>query len=68
MTTPNLLIVDSFEPHCSAELKNELAKKKCILSIIPEGCSSQLQPLGVEITRTFQVNGQGHLRTALSQN
>ncbi|KAL0269405.1 UNVERIFIED_CONTAM: hypothetical protein PYX00_007151 [Menopon gallinae] len=52
--SPSVLIVDSFKPHCSPQVKEKLCKDNSVISIIPEGCSSQLQPLDIEITPKFK--------------
>ena len=52
---PNLLIADSFSPHTSKDLKQKLENRKSFLSIIPFGCSSNIQPLHRGIKRSFKV-------------
>ncbi|KAK7790606.1 hypothetical protein R5R35_005162 [Gryllus longicercus] len=54
---PNLLVADSFGPHCASEVTDAFAKGsscKRLLKLIPAGCSSKLQPLDVSLKRTFQ--------------
>ena len=51
---PTILIADSFSPHTSENVRQELEEKNSFLSIIPSGCSSNIQPLHRGIKRSFK--------------
>ena len=51
---PTILIADSFSTHSSENARQKLEEKNSFLSIIPSGCSSNIQPLHRGVKRFFK--------------
>ena len=56
LNEPTVLIVDNYSPHSSKDVTKILNTKNSFLSIIPSGCSSNIQPLNRGIKRSFKVS------------
>ena len=50
----SLLVIDTFSAHCSDEIVNLLSKHHSSVALIPGGCTSKLQPLGVSLNKPFK--------------
>ncbi|GIY25026.1 pogo transposable element with ZNF domain [Caerostris darwini] len=56
--SPSMLLMDCFEPHTCSSVQDTMLESGITPVIMPEGCASKLQPLGVCITRSFQESVQ----------
>ncbi|KAF8788249.1 uncharacterized protein LOC129972234 isoform X1 [Argiope bruennichi] len=54
VASPSMLLMDCFEPHTCSSVQDTMLESGITPVIMPEGCASKLQPLGVCVTRNFQ--------------
>lgn len=54
--TPNLLLLDCYEPHTGESVVAEFSSHQSNRLLIPGGCTSKLQPLDVSLKRMFHVS------------
>jgi hypothetical protein len=50
---PSMLVLDVFHRHLPEQLKVKWERKKCDLVVFPDGMTSQIQPLGVSVNKSF---------------
>ena len=51
---PTLLVLDLFGAHKTEEVLNTFSANDIVVSMIPGGCTSLVQPLDVSINRPFK--------------
>jgi len=51
---PTLLVLDLFRAHKTAEVLDTFSANDIVVSMIPGGCTSLVQPLDVSINRPFK--------------
>ncbi|GFW07684.1 general transcription factor II-I repeat domain-containing protein 2A [Trichonephila clavipes] len=56
--SPSMLLMDCFEPHTCSPVQDTMLESGITPVVMPEGCASKLQPLGVCIARNFQESIQ----------
>ncbi|PNF42992.1 hypothetical protein B7P43_G09562 [Cryptotermes secundus] len=56
--TPNLLLLDCYEPHTGESVVAEFSSHQSNRLLIPGGCTSKLQPLDVSLKRMFHASIQ----------